>query len=622
MQATAPSLPVLLCGDDPHELHQLARAFAEAGLTVHAVAEMRALARELVGLRRTPAAPCAVIVAVRDVASAVLAREALSAVPPQLPFVAVVDGAQLPLAQRQATAMGWAGVAVRPVDAAAVAGLLRQLVPARRPTVAAPRLGSLDRESVLDVLAELTTSTAVAGGKTAVVRVESRGRHGLIALADGQLVHAAIDGEQGRHCLERMAAWRDGVFSIEPLAWPGEPSLNGTTPALLAVAREYVRRLEEAVLGLPALEAAYAVRWERVRPLPVVAEALFRRVAAGLPLREALAGEGDDELEALAALEMRIRRGAVVAEGALASVPPTDRMAASRPTPAGGTARPAVAWQASAMTEGEPANLPPRDHGRPQTNEYAAASVAAPSAAVPHSDTAVAVGAEPPSTPPAGPVVGLSMQGVNAAAMSDWFGTADDEAPASDGRRDQLLAGLQASARASSHAIAVALETSPLGESATDDAAAEEPSAPAEAAAEVGADQSDVATLTEPSRSRSWARWTLAAAAVVAIAVAGGWWWRGRAAAEPAAVQAYRQAVALWDAGDAQAAREAFRAIDTQAVPEAALHLAVLDVRAQRFAEARASLARYLQDPHAAHRAEAQRLYRQVFGAAAPGASP
>ena len=75
--------------------------------------------------------------------------------------------------------------------------------------------------------------------------------------------------------------------SSEPANW---------RPRLASVRK--IRRISAAASRSPRFPSR--PRFPPPRPLPVVAEAMFRRIAAGGPLVEAVAGDGDDELEAFA----------------------------------------------------------------------------------------------------------------------------------------------------------------------------------------------------------------------------------------------------------------------------------------------------------------------------------
>jgi hypothetical protein len=361
---------------------------------------------------------------------------------------------------------------------------------------------------------------------------------------------------------------------------------------------------------LSSLQGTYTVRWERARPLPVVAEALLRRVATGMPLQQAIAGEGDDELEALAALEMRIRRGAVVADASPAEAPASPAASAPSPmtrmTPPRGSPRASATWQAGPMTEGAATAPPPRDHGRPTTNQYVVEPAAA-TQAMPHSDTAVAV------SQAAAPITVSEAQQVErfaAAAVHDWFDS-DEEAASGDAeRRDLLLAGLQASARVSGpHAVADAA------------VAVEDP-------AQADHDWQEAKAGPTPSSadkrpSRRWGRGVAASVAVAAVAVAVAVGWRQRSAprTETATVTAFRAAVAQWDGGDPQGARQALQQIDTAEVPEADLHLAILELQSGQSQTARPRLERYLRGGRAQHDGQTRRLYRHVYGVDAPPAA-
>ena len=303
---------VFVIADDPIEAGMLALDLVHAGLAAQAVRDGSTLASQLRDAARTQQP--ALVSAFRDLSQTFELFGQLQEQHVPARFIAVVLRSQRDAAERQAREHNWSGVAVRPVNAeeiVALAGPGEAL--GRPPSGASARGGDLTQMRLLDVLGSMVDRIPRAGGgKNVVLELTSHGRIGRVAIVDGELVHAECDGEMGRHVLERLACWRSGQWNVEPHKWGGTPTLTGSSIGLLAVAQEYNRRVDEARHNLPYTDCKCTVRWERVRPLPVVAEAMFRRIAAGVVLADAIPGEGDDELEAYAALENRIKRGAVV----------------------------------------------------------------------------------------------------------------------------------------------------------------------------------------------------------------------------------------------------------------------------------------------------------------------
>ena len=309
------NLQVVVVADDPIEAGMLALDLVQAGLAAQAVRDDVAAQGQLVDLAKArPDAAIVVVAAHRELSQAIELTRNLQTATPRPAIVAVVLRSQRDAAEKLVAEIGWAGFAVRPVNADELVGLVLGAMPQVQATTAEIlRMGSLADESLASVLGSLIDRVArPGGGRSATVYVDSHGRQGVVSILEGELVHAGCDGDSGRHVLERLCAWRSGDFRVEPGGWSAAPTLTGSSLGLLAVAQEYARRVDEARLNLPYADCICTVRWERVRPLPVVAEAMFRRIASGLVLAEALAGEGDDELEAFAALETRIKRGAVV----------------------------------------------------------------------------------------------------------------------------------------------------------------------------------------------------------------------------------------------------------------------------------------------------------------------
>lgn len=302
---------VVVVADDPIEAGMLALDLVQAGLAAQAVRDGPA-ALEQVGKSRV--APPVLVVAYRDLEEISSLARRLAELGSRAGFVAVVLRSQRDAAEHLARDLGWSGVAVRPVNADELVALVLAAQVRHRPVCGAQvREGLLADTPLLELLAGVIDRIPTPGaGKDAEIILESMGRKASVAVVDGELVHAECDGETGRHALERVSCWRHGSWRLEPVLYGGAQTLTGSSLGLLAVAQEYARRVDEARQNLAYADCVCTVRWERVRPLPVVAEALFRRIAAGAVLADAMPGEGDDELEAYAALETRIKRGAVV----------------------------------------------------------------------------------------------------------------------------------------------------------------------------------------------------------------------------------------------------------------------------------------------------------------------
>ncbi len=381
-QSSAGGAQVLVVADDPVEAGMLALDLVQAGVTAQAVRDAETAVEQLLALGLTSGVVAVVVAAHRDLAQTVALSERLAGLPKPPAFIAVVLRSQRDAAVKHIDDDGWTGVAVRPVNAEELVGLVHHVANSDERAHIEIRSGELQEQGLLDLLGGLIERIPRPGlGKSAVISLVSAARRGTIALLDGELVHAEADGELGRHSLERMACWRRGTWRLEMAKWSGPSSLSGPALALFAVAQEYARRVEEARQSLPYTDCVCSVRWERVRPLPVVAESLFRRIATGQVLGEALAGEGDDELEAFAALEARFRRGAVVPQvetgpraaeaptpGALADLgprPPTERIgiANSHDTAA-------IQRNLTPLGMVDSSALPDRRHSHPTTHVY------------------------------------------------------------------------------------------------------------------------------------------------------------------------------------------------------------------------------------------------------------
>lgn len=661
MDSTDQTLQVFVIADDPIEAGMLALDLVHAGLTAEAVRDVNTLLSQI-GTLRTALAPV-VISAFRDLSATLDLSGRLEELELPTRVVAVVLRAQRDAAERQSRAHHWAGVAVRPVNAEELVALARaQEALLQAAAGGEVQEGDLTQNPLLDVLSGLIDRIPrPGGGKNVVLELESYGRTGKVAVVEGELLHAEADGESGRHALERMACWRVGSWRLDPQAWTGAKTLTGSSIGLLAVAQEYNRRVEEARASLPYTDCSCTVRWERVRPLPVVAEDLFRRIAAGTILADALAGEGDDELEAYAALENRIKRGAVVPqiENAPVAAPGELSTAAAGSTPTG--ARPSTSFlsagrpSAAAVSESpapEGSDLPARP-ARPATQSYRV-SDSGGEAPRHQSDMppAFPVGGLAGSVPPALPDRPMSGQtsrmasGVmrtnnvaaldtnrytsveNAArrgAITGWFGVAvadGDESP--DGEN----APLRSSSRPADFRSTGAYRSTPrpAGESTEAPKLSARPYAWApDAPAFKTEDQSDLVELPKLGSSKPQPRWPWLVAgvgAVVAIVVTLALPGQGRKQPREVHGQDFRRANNLIEAGQYNDAIKRLQAaVQARNVePDALLSLGVLEIEDKQFVSGRAHLDQYLALPDARHADRARKLYQHVFGASKPTA--
>ncbi len=333
-------LSVLVIGDDPVASGMLALDLVQAGISATAAGDDYAVLGAARAAREGGVlTELAVVATFDDVGRATALWKSLVDEGMVPRFIVGVRPRDLSLAEHEAIRSGWSGVAERPIAIDALLELLRQ--PATMPRLGGRdggEFGDLSQKTLGDLLEALVLEAARGGRTDAVVRLESDGRTGEVAMIDGQLVHAVADQDQGRHALERMFCWRRGRWHLSYGRHTGPRTLAGVWRGTLAAAHEYARRVDEARVTMPLRDAVCQVRWEKARPLPAVAEAVFRRIAAGMPIGVAIDGEGDDELEALASLHSRIARGAVVArdgEG-LGSAGQTGAYGVRRPAGASG----------------------------------------------------------------------------------------------------------------------------------------------------------------------------------------------------------------------------------------------------------------------------------------------
>lgn len=653
MATEHPSQQVVVVADDPIEAGMLALDLVQAGLSAQAVRDGPAALQQLAELDRSrPGAAAVLVAAHRDLAEICALHDRMRDGALRPGFVAVVLRSQRDAAETQSRDRGWSGVAVRPVNAEELVALVAAAHARHRPVSGATvRTGSLADEGLLDLLGRLIDRIPAPGqGKDAEIRLESLGRTGVVAVVDGELVHAACDGDTGRHVLERLCCWRQGTWQVEPVLYQGTHTLTGSSIGLLGVSQEYARRVEEARQNLPYTDCVCTVRWERVRPLPVAAEALFRRIAAGAVLADALPGEGDDELEAYAALETRIKRGAVVPQIETAPHVPTPTDAGrDRTTPdpsrtsglmqvqsTRGTATISASFRtggfsAVPMTLVDAPQLPDRRRSHPTTHLY---KVGADGKPIEPRDTQAqeavdaSVTDRPPALPPRRQQSGFvspasaSTPGTRKGMVTGWFGvgvgegTEGDEAPATSassphrGRTPTPLAP-QPTVR-----VSQSIERDE-GQRLAARPYAWVPAAPR--APEPSEDEAEVAPLPKPRKR--WP-WLVAALLIAAVATVALWPSAPQVAGPKHDARSYQAAIEMIDKGHDGEALALLRKLvqSGNAVPEALLHLAVLEVEAGQTEAGRAHLEAYLGHREARHLTRARKLYERLFGGGAQAA--
>ncbi len=310
MVAPHDGILAVVIGDDAVAAGMLALDLVQAGFDAHGAGDVWAAAERLRAGRHAEAPP--VLIAIyRDLRRTLEVWRHLQDEGVRVRVVVAVSENDLVAAEAAAMAGGWLGVVRAPVRTEALTDLLDRHALGASHAHGVER-GDLSEVNITTVLErELLAARRDPGRRNSLLRVERGGLVGEIALVDGELAHAQVERDSGRHALERLACWREGEWVLTPNVHAGQHTLSGGWRGVLAAVLEYARRVEEARRSMPLRDHVCTVRWERVRPLPVVAEALFRRIAGGQRLHEALDGRGDDELEAYAALLTRIRRGAV-----------------------------------------------------------------------------------------------------------------------------------------------------------------------------------------------------------------------------------------------------------------------------------------------------------------------
>ncbi|GEM_PF-2631041 len=675
MVAPEPILHAIVVADDAVEAGMLALDLVQAGFDAHAAASEAAAIDQLASLSaRADVERPAVVAAYQDLRrTSVLSRRLVSA-GLTCKFVAVINDRDRQTAESESVLLDWDGVVMRPPDMDLLGQILRSGADAAPPDPEessqegnlAGHGGARMVEHILGQAASHPTH------RDAVVQFANGSRHGQVAIVAGDLVHAQADQDTGRHALERICCWNRGTWRVTWTRYGGQHTIRGGRGAL-AAATEYARRVERTRESIPHRNAICTVRWERVRPLPVVAEALFHRIAAGNLLEKALDGEGDDELEALTALLSRIRRGAVNAQASAvqtqthSSLPFARPRVASRPTraltalkpetvvPSATVAAPRDARRSTRTEQTSHYEIPPvsrpgaHSSGRPITSDDTLTRRIDPHdlpkdlPEVPRMRARRATPSNPilPATLPEydrnsgayePPKVSKTIDGtgvVSGGSAGGWFGLS-----VGDTNKRRAVSGIVAPAENDYQADATVNVTETVAKlpkparreranTSVIEAAYsnwEGDYAETEKAVEEASVVFKLDDLEEPKRKTGW-MWALALVAVCAIGavvlvpglVSDG---KPKATDADPVMHTYRQAVALIDEGrGAEAVAMLTRVYTASGVPaEALLQLAVLEIEQESYELGRAHLERYIDDHRANDAKRAKRLYEHVFG--------
>jgi len=390
------SLVSVYCiADDATEAGLLTLDLAHAGYEVERFSDVEALCTRLAEAPLDPSLGprvAVVVTARRPLRATLEADDALArtiaGTDVRYLLVGVCDSGETQEARHAMVERGWEAVCARPVSRVElterVRGAVMMLQRSHQPSSQVDMTeGSLEAHSVGELVRAF-----VASGLSGRIEFSSGEREGYAGFESGRIVDASAGESSGVEALLRLFAWANGTFCQRVGAWDGPTRVTGNTEALIAEAVAYASAVERERRRLPEMTGRFRVRWERVRPLPISAESVFRRIDQGKPLGDALAAEGGDDLSVLEALAARIARGALVprtetarttsASFIAAEVPPP--LPPSTPTPEGGTPRyaPGVsvasAYSFAPVTSSQPVNPgpPPPQTGsnRPVSEGY------------------------------------------------------------------------------------------------------------------------------------------------------------------------------------------------------------------------------------------------------------
>jgi hypothetical protein len=663
MPADESTVHVIVVADDAVEAGMLALDLVQAGFDAHAASDEDTALRQLRDLHRRHAnSTPGVVVAFNDLRrSSVLSRRLISSAL-RCRFIAVVRDSDRQTAQAEASLLDWNGVLSRPPDPESLAALLRPIdAAAQPPDTQAIEEGDLARDPAAAVLQRLLDIvTASPDRHDCVLQLADGERHGQVAFVDGCIAHAQAELDTGRHALERLCCWHHGHWRLTWVRYTGERTIHNGNNAFPA-AREYARRVAVARESVPHRNTVCAVRWERVRPLPVVAEAMFHRIAAGTILERALNGEGDDEIEAITALVSRIRRGAVVPQASavetqpqagmeygtetipeqskqsvgrrsgystvphpkVAGLPPPQRLATVQKTaayhrpPSGKVDNDALTRQISPLDI--PADLPPTPRSRPNIKT---------------SNGSILPATLPPYESDGVPPVDVGRQSAHDANMpraTGWFGlNVGPEQDLAVVPPAAVVAPERPSAREPAPTVNVSNQIAalprPRPRQNTDAINATysdwtDDYAETNKAVEEASVVFHVGDIRTESKGKPWL-WAAALVVVAAIGVVilvpelGVFGSEEAVQAESPVMKTYRRAVRLVDEGRRAEAMALLSGVHSNpTIPqEALLQLAVLEIEMERYELGRSHLEHYLDSARALEAPRAQKLYTHVYG--------
>ncbi|HAN32736.1 MAG TPA: hypothetical protein DCQ06_14175 [Myxococcales bacterium] len=648
---------IVVTGEDPVAAGMLALDLVQNGLNAHAVADIWSAMEQLAAQEQ---ARPVLVTGYSSLQRTLDAWRSIRLEGLHVAHVAVVDLTDYAAGEAAASAADWLGVVPRPVHVAS----LVSIITGQETAHGVEETGSLAATGLATLLERaLFAARRDVSYADNTVYLRRKDRNGMVVIRRGELVHAEADEDHGRHALERMFCWTEGSFRMTWSAEPGPQTLNGSWRTLMSGAHEYARRVQEARRTMSFLDESVQVRWERVRPLPVVAESLFRRLARGMTVGAAIDGEGDDELEVYAALQSRIRRGAVVSfalsqqtndpqfsttiDAPFASIAanPVSTMPPSSPPAVVGSSvvssgLPLGADQGNGPGSTVSSTAAQSAPGMAPIRQRMGSGAMAPVTATPSPQVPASPGGRPPVLPTALPEVDSDhyapvsappqLNRSAGARTTGWFGLqvgTEAAAPVSIGPAEDVVvppvpAPPPSSVPTTTHVVADIPR--PEGPQITVDSIDTHyqlftegmESEPPSYEHDVDVDFDD---LLRPRRRWPVSPMWIAAAMVLVGAVILVIWpnsplYNGPSDGRELADASYLKAVELIDSGKVRQGQEILEKIVDRAAPEAMLQLAVIKAGGRQFDESKSLLKRYITHQDAKHQQRAKRLLDHLFG--------
>ena len=149
----------------------------------------------------------------------------------------------------------------KPFEAEEVVARLDNLIKEVEQRAQAPRPqwrgfnGALSEMNLFDLL-----QTISVGKKTCVIKLQTRGKIGVVYLAEGEVIDAELEGVEARRALLRMFTWTEGAFQVELRPHERGRMLTAPTHDLLSEGLTRQDRWARLLKQMPPLQSAVTLK--------------------------------------------------------------------------------------------------------------------------------------------------------------------------------------------------------------------------------------------------------------------------------------------------------------------------------------------------------------------------